>query len=137
MSEPNASPIPETPPSKKATSPARNLIGLILLVVITGVAWSQFAAVRGYNAAVKALEVRTQDEEKSLLTADEVEKLIGRTPDGPESVEKDTVRTLVTRKYTWRAPIRSYKLTAHYSKEADLRLINFETEGAQKDENAK
>ena len=53
---------------KKRVSPARNLIGLVVLLAVLAVGWLEYSAKSKYNAAVKALEARSQDEEQGLLT---------------------------------------------------------------------
>ena len=136
MSNPDSSPTPKTPPSKKKTSPARNAIGLVVLVIAVAAAWSQFSAVGGYNAAVKALETRTQADEQNLMTVEEAEKLIGRAPDGPDTTSKEGGRTIIAKTYSWRGLLKSYKLTGFYVKETDIRLLRFKTEGAKEEEAA-
>ena len=59
---------------------------------------------------------RTQDEEKGLLEVPEVESLVGKSADGPGSDFQDGTRTFIQTKYTWRGPIKSYTLTAYYTK---------------------
>ena len=81
--------VPSTPGSattgtpKKGVSPARNIIGLVVLLALAAVAWFEYSAHFGYNGAVKALEARTQDEEKGLMDVQEAETLLGKSPDGP------------------------------------------------------
>ena len=68
MSEPSSVGPEKTIPAKKPVSPARNIIGLIVLVGVLVFGWFEYSAKRGFNAAVTALEARTQDEDKGLMT---------------------------------------------------------------------
>src|SRR5205823_11505794 len=78
---------------KKRVSPARNLIGLVVLLAVLALGWLEYSAKSGYNAAVKALNARSQDEEKDLLAVQEAANLLGKSPDGPGSDLQDGHRT--------------------------------------------
>ena len=121
------------PCAKKGVSPARNIIGLVLLLAFAAVAWLEYSANFGYNGAVKALEARTQDEEKGLMEVQEAETLLGKSPDGPgiEVEDSDSGRTFTKKTYTWLALLRPRTLTAFYTKEATPHLHHFETQGAK------
>ena len=116
--------------SKKPISPVRHVIGLIVLLALLAIVWLEYSARSGYNAAVNALDARTKAEDKELMTVQEAETLLGRSPDGPASDVQDGGRTFTRKTYTWRGLIRSYPLAAFYTKETDSRLHHYETEGA-------
>jgi hypothetical protein len=118
-------------PSKKGVSPARNAIGVVVLVAVVVVGWLEYSAKSGYNNAVTTLDARTQNETSELMAAKDVEALIGKSPDGPgEDVNLDG-RTFTKKTYTWRGVLKSYPLTAYYTKQQDPRLHHFQTEGAK------
>jgi hypothetical protein len=131
MSDPTSSGAENTVPSKKKTSSARNGIGLVVLLALLVVGWFQYSAVLGYNAATKALDARTVDEEQGLLGMQEAENLLGKSPDGPGSDFQEGHRTFTMTKYTWWAPFKSFTLTAFYTKEKDPHLHHFKTDGAE------
>jgi len=122
---------PTTGAPKKGVSPARNLIGLVLLLALAAVVWLEYSAHFGYNGAVKALEARSQDEDKGLMDVQEAETLLGKSPDGPGIEVDDNGRTFTKKTYTWRALLRPQTLTAFYTKEATPHLHHFETQGAK------
>ncbi|MFI5461554.1 MAG: hypothetical protein ACHRXM_39715, partial [Isosphaerales bacterium] len=129
MADLNPSGTGKTGSSKKTVSPARNVIYLVIILAAGIVAWFEFSAKFGYNAAVKALDARTRDEEKTLMSVQEAESLLGKSPDGPGSDLQEAERTYTKKTYTWPGLFRSYTLTAFYTKEKDSRLHHFETEG--------
>src|SRR5439155_25143379 len=130
MSDPSSSGTGKPGSSKKRTSPARNLIGLVVLVAVLAVAWLEFSAKRAYNAAVTALDARTQDENKGLLAVPEAENLLGKPADGPGSDFQDGNRVFTKKTYTWRGLLKPYTLTAFYTKGVEPGLHHFVTEGA-------
>jgi hypothetical protein len=117
-------------PKKKTVSPARNVVGIVVLIAVVIAGWFQYSAVFAYNRALKALDARTQDEEKGLLQVPEVESLVGKQSDGPGSDFLEGTRNFTQTKYTWRGPIKSYTLTAYYTKGAGPCLHHFEPDGA-------
>jgi hypothetical protein len=117
--------------TKKPISPARHGVGLVILIAVLAFGWLEYSAKRGFNRAVDALNERTKDEEKELLTVQEAESLLGKQPDGPATDAQDGGRVFSKRTYTWRGVLRSYPLIAFYTKEKDSRLHHYETEGAQ------
>ena len=121
---------PKAAAPKKPISPARHLIGLVVLIAVLAVGWLEYSAKSGYNAAVNALRARADAEDKELMTVQEAESLLGKSPDGPASEVQDGGQTFTKKTYTWRGLIKSYPLTAFYTKQADSRLHHFETEGA-------
>ncbi len=131
MSNPTSSRAAKSGTSNKGRPPARNLIGLVLLVVVVAVGWLQYSALGGYNSAVKSLDSRTKAEDQSLMTLEETEKLIGRSPDGPGTTSKERDRTIIKKTYTWPGMLKSYKLTVFYMKLSDIRLLRYETEVAK------
>ena len=131
MSVPSTTGSATTGAPKKGVSPARNIIGLVVLLALAAVAWLEYSAHFGYNGAVKALEARTQDEEKGLMDVQEAESLLGKSPDGPGIEVDDSGRIFTKKTYTWRALLRPKTLTAFYTKEATPHLHHFETQGAK------
>jgi hypothetical protein len=111
--------------AKKPISPARNAIGLVLLVAFSTVAFLEWDANRKANAAIQKLEKAVEGQEDGLLSMDEVQKMIGRAPDGPGSMEKGEKKVT----YTWRGVIRRRVLTAFYTPEVKMpHLRHFSTE---------
>jgi hypothetical protein len=131
MSDPDFSTDPKTSPPKKPISPARNIIGVILLVAVVGVGILQYAQLLGYNAAVKALDTRAQDENAELMTVQEAEGLLAKGPDGPGTDFDDGNFHFLKKTYTWSGLLKSYTLTAYYTKAKDSRLNHYETDGAK------
>ena len=95
------------------------------------VGWFQYSAVLGYNEAAKKLDARTVDDQQDLLRLPDAETMLGKAPDGPGNDYEDGGRSFTVKKYTWWGPIKSYTLTAFYTKEAHPYLHHFETEGAK------
>jgi hypothetical protein len=131
MSVPSSPDSAKTGAPKKRVSPTRNIIGLVVLLALVAVGWLEYSAKFGYNGAVKALETRTQDEEKGLMDVQEAETLLGKSPDGPGIDVDDSGRIFTKKTYTWRALLRPQTLTAFYTKEATPHLHHYETEGAK------
>ena len=122
----------ETPGSPKKKVPLlRNAIGLVVLVTVIVVGVFEYLAKSGYNSAANALNERMQDEEKDLLAEQEAENLLGKSPDGPGSDFRDGYRDFTMKTYTWRGLLKSYTLTAFYTKSVIPVLHHFETEGAK------
>jgi len=131
MSDLSSSAAKPTGSPKKRVSPARNVIGLVVLLVVLAAGWFQYSAVLGYNAAVKALAARMNDEEKDLLSDQEATSLFGKSPDAPGTDVKDGTVSYTKKTYTWRGPLKSYTLTAFFTKGADPGLHHYEPEGAK------
>jgi hypothetical protein len=131
MSDPGSTGTENSASSKKKVSPARNVVGIVVLVAVIIAGWFQYSAVFAYNRALKALDARNQDEEKGLLDVPEVENLVGKPADGPGSDFLEGTRTFTQTKYTWRGPLKSYSLTAYYTKGADPWLHHFEPDGTK------
>jgi hypothetical protein len=127
MSNPKASRTGKKSSSRKGRFPTRNVISLVVLLVVVAVGWIQYSALGGYNSAVKSLDELTKADDQGLLTIEEAEKRIGRSPDGPGISSKEGDRTIIKMTYTWRGLLKSYKLTAVYMKESDIRLLRYET----------
>jgi hypothetical protein len=125
-----SSDAPKAAAPKKPISPVRHLVGLVVLIAVLAVGWLEYSAKSGYNAAVNALDARTKEEDKELMTVQEAESLLGKAPDGPATDVEDGGQTFAKKTYTWRGLVKSYPLTAFYTKQADSRLHHFETEGA-------
>jgi hypothetical protein len=133
MSEPS-SVGPEKPsPPKQPISPARNIVGLVILAAVLVVCWFEYSAVLGFNAAVKALESRTNSEEQNLATVAEAEALLNKTADGPAEEFKDGPWNFTKQTYTWKGVLKQHTLTAYYTKEKEPKLHHFETEGSKYD----
>ena len=107
------------------------MVGVVVLLAVLVVAAFQYSALLGYNAAVRALETRSQDEDKGLVDVAEAEKLLGSAPDGPGSDFAEGGRTFTKTTYTWRGALRSYTLAAYYTKGPGPCLHHFESEGAK------
>jgi hypothetical protein len=129
MSDPSPSPTENTGSPKKKVSPTRNVIGLIALVVVLAVTGFQYAALIRYTVAVKALDARAVDDDKGLMTNQEVDSLLGKAPDGPSSDFTEEGRNFSKKTYTWQGPLKSFTLTAVYTNEAATFLHHFETQG--------
>jgi len=128
MSDPSSSGADKTGSPKKRISPARNLIGLIVLVAVVAVGWFQYSALSRYNAAVNGVNERTADETKALMSIDEAESMVGIGPDDVVSESSDGRQTFTKKTYTWRGPLKSYTLTAFYTKGPGAGLHHFETD---------
>jgi hypothetical protein len=126
MSDMSSAGAEKTGSSKKKVSPARNAIGIVVLIAVVVFGWLQYSAKSGYNAAATALNGRIEDEDKGLLMVDEAERLIGKAPDGPGSDTEEGNRTFTKKTYSWPGVLKSYTLTAFYTKEANPYLHHFE-----------
>jgi hypothetical protein len=124
---------PQAASTKQPISPLRHAVGLVVLIAVVAFGWFEYAAKSGLKKAVEALNERTKDEEKELLTVQEAESLIGKQPDGPAIDAQDEGRTFSKKTYTWRGVLWSYPLIAFYTKEKDSRLHHYKTEGAELD----
>ena len=76
-----------------------------------------------------ALEARSQDEDKGLMTVQEAENILGKQPNGPAVDFQDGLWHYTTKTYTWPGVLTHYTLTAYYTTEKDSRLHHYETEG--------
>src|SRR5262245_51592620 len=122
MSE-SPTPEPGKPgPPKKGVSPTRNLIGVVLLIALGIVVWFEYSAKFGYDAAVRALEERTQNEEKGLASVQEADEILKRPADGPGTDVTEGATTYTKKTYTWRGLLKSYPLAAYYTKEKEPHL---------------
>lgn len=116
---------------KAKVSPARNVIGVILLVGFSSAAILEVVANRGYNSAVTKIEARMpkdsmdpSDKNSVLPTQKEAEKLIGKGPDGPLVKEGHDQKAT----YSWQGLRKKYTLKAYYTNEKEPSLIRIETE---------
>jgi hypothetical protein len=116
---------------KKPISPARNIIGVVALIAVLAVGALQYAQKLGYNAAVTALNKQTQNEESAMMTVQETEQLLGKAPDGPGIDFRDGPYDRIKKTYTWSGLLKSYTVTAYYTKDRESRLVRYETEGAK------
>ena len=114
------------PPAK--VSPARNVVGLVLLVGFAGAAAVEFLAVSGFNSAVGTLNKRMPKETDDpnakiaeLPAKSEVEKILGRSPDGPLTPSGGERTTT----YTWQG-LRKHSIRAFFSSGKDPALIRTE-----------
>ena len=117
--------------SQPRVSSTRNVIGLVVLVAVLVIGGIEISAKYRYNAAVKALNARIEDEAKETMTVAETENVLGKAPDGPGSDVQDGPWNYTKTTYTWNGLLKSYTVTAFYTKSNDARLHHFETEGAQ------
>jgi hypothetical protein len=113
---------PVKPGLKKKVSPARNAIGLVLLVAFSAVAYKEWDANRRSNAAIFKLNQVLANNEDDLLTMEQVEGLLGRGPDGPGVAEGRELRVT----YTWRGVFRKYPLVAVYTGRKQPALLRIE-----------
>ena len=131
MSVPGSPGSATTGAPKKRVSPARNIIGLVVLLAVAVVVWLEYSGeFRLQRARSKALEARTQDEEKGLMDAQEAETLLGKSPDGPGSRGEDSGGYLHEENIYLAVLLRPKTLSAFYTKEATPHLHHYETEGA-------
>ena len=84
-----------------------------------------------YTAAVNGLNDRIQDENKGLMTVSEAETLIAKPADGPGVDVKEENATYTKKIYSWSGLLKSYALTAYYTKGSEPGLHHFETEDAK------
>jgi hypothetical protein len=122
--------------AKQPVSPARNIIGLVVLVAVVAVGWLQYTARAGYNAAVTALDERLKDEDHGLPSQTDAEKLIDKQPDDAGSAVQEGGATYTMKTYTWRGLLKSYTLTAYYTKQGEPALHHIKTEGASEETTA-
>jgi len=108
---------------KKATgvSPARNIVGVVVLVAVLVAGGLEVVARRQAMAASAKLETALAREEGDLLTQKEVEELIGKTADGPPT--DDGAEQQVT--YTWRGIIRRYPIHAYFTRGSRPGLLRY------------
>src|SRR4051794_9720461 len=114
---------------KKPISPARNIIGVIVLAAVLVVCWFEYSAVLGYNSALKALDARTQNEDQELATVAEAETLLNKAADGPAENFNEGAWNFNKKTYTWKGLLKQHTLTAYYTNEQDSRLHHFEPDG--------
>ncbi len=112
------------PKGTKRVSPARNAVGVVLLVAFSAVAYLEWNANRQSGAAIAKLnQALARDEEGSdLLSKEQVEGMIGRGPDGPGADEAGELKVT----YTWKGAIRKYPLTTFYTKQSPPKLLRIE-----------
>lgn len=109
--------------AKAKVSPLRNVLALLLLIALSVVAYMEWNANRQYNAASAKLDKALAKEEGDMLPQDEVEKMIGKKPDGPLVEEKGVMKA----RYTWRGVFKTHGITAEYRKgEAGLAQLSVE-----------
>ena len=126
MSEMSSSAPEKSGPAKKPVSPARNVIGLIVLVAVVVVGGLEVWAKFGYNSAVNALNDRMKDEDKGLMTLPEAETMIGKAPDDAGSDVQEGNFTFLKKNYTWKGLISSYTLSAYYTNKTAPALHHIE-----------
>jgi hypothetical protein len=114
--------------AKKPVSPVRNIIGLIVLIALVAWCWLEYSAVSKYNAAVKALDARLEEDTKALPEVQEAEALIGKAPDGPGNEVTQGSQIFTQKNYTWHGLVKHHTLTAYYTKESKPALHHMETE---------
>jgi hypothetical protein len=107
-----------TKPGPKKVSPLRQAIGVVLLVAFSAVAYLEWDANRRSSAAMTRLNQALENEEGDLLSKDQVEKMIGRQPDGPGVAQGPELKVT----YTWRGVFRKYPLVAIYIKNPPVLL---------------
>jgi hypothetical protein len=130
MPDPDFSAPDKTSTPKKPISPARHIVGVVALVAVLGFGGLEYSQKLGYNSAVNALAKRTQSEDDNMMTVQEAETLLNKAPDGPGVDVRDGAFDLTKKTYTWSGMLKSYTLTAYYTKSKDSRMVRFETPGA-------
>lgn len=100
---------------KTQVSPVRNLVGVILLLVLVPVGVIEFKAGYDYNRAVDRLNAAVGNESGDLLGQDAVEKMIGKTPDGPLVRDDGGVGNTQKATYTWRGIFKTRSFDAYYT----------------------
>ncbi len=133
VNEGETTPQPSSPPTKTGAkvSPARNALGVVLLLVAGTICVLEFSANFGFNRAVKAIEAKIPKDDASdptsqlgeLPSREEVERIIGRSPDG--ALVKEGSESKAT--YTWKGLLRKFVLTAYYSNGMNPSLIRITT----------
>jgi hypothetical protein len=116
MSESSPSAPGKAGPPKEPVSPVRNIIGLIVLVAVVVIGYFEVSAKFGYEAAVKAVDKRLQDEDHGLPEQPEAEKLIGKSADDAGSEVQEGSLRLTKKTYTWKGLFSTYTLAAYYTK---------------------
>jgi hypothetical protein len=129
MSEPSPSAPGKAGPPKKQVSPARNAIGLIVLIAVVVVGYFEISARVGYTMAVNALNKRLADEDHGLPTVTETEKLIGKAPDDAGSEFREGSSRYMKKTYTWKGLINNYEVAAYYTPGTELALHHIEAGG--------
>lgn len=107
--------------AKAKVPPLRNVLALLLLVVLCPIAYMEWNANRQYNIASAKLDKAVGKEEQDMLSQEQVEKLIGKKPDGPLVEEGGIMKA----NYTWRGVFRTHGITAEYRKGPNLALQNY------------
>jgi hypothetical protein len=123
----------KTVPAKKPISPARNIVGLIVLVAAVAVCVIEYSAYFGHRWAAAALKARVEEEEKDLMTVQEAEALLGKEADGPAVDFNEASYSFSKKTYTWRGLLKQHTVTAYYTKEKEPRLHHYETDGSKFD----
>lgn len=131
MSDLTSAGTEKTGKPKAPISPARNIIGLIILIGVTIVGVIEYSAYFGHKWAVNALNTRMADDEKELMTVQEAETLLGKQADGPAVEFKLDVWSYDEKTYTWRGLLKQHTVTAYYTKGKDSRLHHFESDGSK------
>lgn len=120
-------PAPPTPPAQKPrgkVSPTRNIVGIVLLIVFGAIAAAEWSAKQKQGAAAKSLEKAVGNDESEMLPQADVEKLLGKAPDGP-GVDEDGQNKV---SYTWSGLFKKYRLNAYYTREATPHLVKYNTD---------
>lgn len=122
----------ETAAGRAKVSPARNILGVILLILFSTTAVMEFLANRRFSTAVDAIQKRMPKEPSSgsaivedLPTQVETETILGRSPDGPLVSEDGNQKAT----YTWQGLLRKHVLTAYYTNALKPHLIRVATDG--------
>jgi hypothetical protein len=110
------------PGLKKKVSPVRNVIGLVLLIAFSAVAYKEWDANRRSSEGIAKLNEALAKEEGDLLSMEQVEGLIGRGPDGPGVVDGRELKV----EYSWRGVFRKYPLIAIYKNGKSPALLRIE-----------
>jgi hypothetical protein len=115
-------PIRPEPPRRKGVSPARHLVGLIVLGVVGVAGFVEVRNMLGFNEAVRQLDKHLGNENEELLLRPDAEKLIGIAPDGPPEPAGNEDKVT----YTWHGLIKQHRLTAYYTRVGKPALLRIE-----------
>lgn len=123
--------------AKPKVSPARNVIGLVLLVVFGGAAVAELMAYRGHSSAITTLQGMLPKDDKGRTIEDPYTKVEGRPTQAaaekaigltgaPAKLKDDGVEQYAT--YNWKGLFRAYKLNVYYTKDTPPALVRVSTE---------
>jgi serine/threonine protein kinase len=100
------------PPKRRTKALMRNSVATVILLLVAGAAYLDWSAHAQARLALAAIRARAQDPRHGL-TRRQVEALIGRSADGPSTIDKTgTLRAF----YRWKGVFRTEVLAAEYQR---------------------